>query len=133
MSSGNLSSLSCPSCRKALKLKLLSCDDCGVRVEGDFRLNEFATLPPEDLHFLRVFIQSEGRIRDMETALGLSYPTIRTRLSALKEKLSPEKQDVIPKDDREEQIRKILNDLSEGKVVFENALEQIKQIKKGKG
>jgi hypothetical protein len=57
-------------------------------MEGPFHLNEFAALAPEDLHFLRIFVQSEGRIRDMEAALGLSYPTIRTRLTALRAKLA---------------------------------------------
>lgn len=131
MSQGNLSNLTCPSCKKALKLRLMTCDDCGVKVEGDFRLNEFATLPPEDLHFLRVFVQSEGRVRDMETVLGLSYPTIRTRLAALKEKLSPERTGMpTEKDLREERIKEILADLSEGKVAFEKALDLIKEIKK---
>jgi hypothetical protein len=57
------------------------------QVEGPFVLNEFATLSAEDLHFLRIFIASEGRIRDMEAPLGLSYPTIRARLKALRQRI----------------------------------------------
>ena len=82
------SNLQCPSCHAELRPALLVCDTCQIRVEGPFRLNEFANLAPDDLHFLRIFVQSEGRIRDMEAALGLSYPTIRTRLTALKDKLA---------------------------------------------
>lgn len=106
------------------------CDDCGVKVEGDFQPNEFATLPAEDLHFLRVFVQSEGRVREMETALGLSYPTIRTRLAALKAKLAPAAGGEPERDPREEKIRAILGELAKGKVPFEKALAQIQELKK---
>ncbi len=51
-------------------------------------LNEFDSLTPDELHFLRVFVQCEGRIRDMEAALGVSYPTVKARLSSIKEKLA---------------------------------------------
>jgi hypothetical protein len=84
------SNLACPACHSALQPKLLVCPACEIKVEGPFQLNEFATLDPEDLHFLRIFVRSEGRIREMESALGLSYPTIRGRLAALKRKLSGE-------------------------------------------
>jgi hypothetical protein len=61
---------------------------CGVRVEGPIEVNEFAGLPAEQLHFLRIFVMFEGRIRDMETALGVSYPTIKARISDLKQHLN---------------------------------------------
>ena len=80
--------LACPACRTILKPKLLVCPACEIKVEGPFQLNEFATLGAEDLHLLRIFVRSEGRIREMESALGLTYPTIRGRLSALKRKLA---------------------------------------------
>lgn len=66
---------------------VLGCDGCGIRVEGPFQLNEFATLSADDLHFLRIFVLSEGRVRDMQSSLGLSYPTIRARLTLLKTNL----------------------------------------------
>jgi hypothetical protein len=77
----------CPSCGGPLVPRVLACDACGLKVEGDFVLDEFGALAPEDLHFLRVFIHCEGRIRDMEAALGVSYPTVKARLASLKEKL----------------------------------------------
>jgi hypothetical protein len=57
-------------------------------VEGDFVMNEFGSLTPNELHFLRVFIYCEGRIRDMEAALGVSYPTVKGHLASIKEKLN---------------------------------------------
>jgi len=78
----------CPSCNGQLYPRVLVCDSCGLKVEGEFVLNEFDSLSPDELHFLRVFIQCEGRIRDMEDALGVSYPTVKGLLASIKDKLS---------------------------------------------
>ena len=78
----------CPSCNGQLFPRVLVCDSCGLKVEGDFVLNEFGSLTPDELHFLRVFIHCEGRIRDMEAALGVSYPTVKGHLASIKEKLN---------------------------------------------
>ncbi len=147
------SNLQCPSCHQELRPSLLVCDTCEIRVEGPFRLNEFASLGPEDLHFLRIFVQSEGRIRDMEAALGLSYPTIRTRLTALKHKLSgavyarsgdaptqpeasrtPEASSAIRtsyvgSDDPGSALRSVLGELESGAISFEEALRRIKDTR----
>ena len=78
----------CPSCNGQLYPRVLVCESCGLKVEGEFVLNEFDSLSPDELHFLRVFVQCEGRIRDMEAALGVSYPTVKGLLAAIKDKLS---------------------------------------------
>jgi hypothetical protein len=78
----------CPSCGGQLFPRVLVCDSCGLKVEGDFVSNEFGALTPDELHFLRVFIYCEGRIRDMEAALGVSYPTVKGHLASIKEKLN---------------------------------------------
>ena len=78
----------CPSCSGQLFPRVLVCDSCGLKVEGDFVMNEFGALTPDELHFLRVFIYCEGRIRDMEAALGVSYPTVKGHLASIKEKLN---------------------------------------------
>ena len=46
----------CPSCNGQLYPRVLVCDSCGLKVEGDFVMNEFGSLTPNELHFLRVFI-----------------------------------------------------------------------------
>ena len=78
----------CPSCNGQLFPRVLVCDSCGLKVEGDFVMNEFGALTPDELHFLRVFIYCEGRIRDMEAGLGVSYPTVKGHLASIKEKLN---------------------------------------------
>jgi hypothetical protein len=124
------SSLQCPSCQEALRPKVLGCDHCGVKVEGPFQLNEFATLGAEDLHFLRIFVRCEGKVREMESALGLSYPTIRARLTELKNKLGGEfvleSEPVVGKTDA---VGKVLEQLQSGKITFKDAMKLIKQLR----
>jgi len=82
------SNIQCPSCQKPLMPKKLGCDHCELTVSGNFALNEFFALSPEELHFLRIFIHFEGRIGDMEKALGVSYPTVKASLTKLKKALN---------------------------------------------
>jgi hypothetical protein len=119
-----------------LQPKVLVCPACDIKVEGPFQLNEFATLAPEDLHFLRIFVRSEGRIRDMESALGLSYPTIRARLTALKHKLAGETAEERPAAAKAEAPRDesagvgaILEQLQAGALPFDEAMKRIKRLR----
>jgi hypothetical protein len=124
------SNLQCPSCAQPLVPKLLGCDGCGIKVEGPFQINEFATLPPDDLHFLRIFVRCEGRVRDMESALGLSYPTIRARMTELKEKLGGSADG--PEEPETEETAQILADLESKKIPFAEAMKRIRKTQKKK-
>lgn len=120
----------CPCCQKAMTPAALSCPSCQVKVEGPIATNEFASLPEEELHLLRVFVWAEGRVKDMEGPLGLSYPTIRTRLAELKEKLRMDAPKSQPP--KKEQIGDALDALAAGEINFEQTLELLKKQKKGK-
>ncbi len=120
------SNLLCPSCQGQLSPKVLACDHCNIKVEGPFQLNEFAGLSAEDLHFLRIFIRCEGRVREMEPALGLSYPTIRTRLTNLKNKLLGDEEASQDLQRSSENPQEILALLENGKITFEEAMARIK-------
>ncbi|MEJ2130624.1 MAG: DUF2089 family protein [Gammaproteobacteria bacterium] len=79
--------VSCPSCGQPMAPCVLECTACELRLEGSFRQNEFAGLEAEYLHLLRIFVTCEGRIREMEAALGVSYPTVKARIADLKARL----------------------------------------------
>ena len=57
--------------------------EAGIQVAGRFRLNEFATLNPDNLEFLRLYIKVRGNLKEVERILGVSYPTVRARFDAL--------------------------------------------------
>src|SRR5262245_29967296 len=44
-------------------------------------------LDGEDLHFLRRFLLSSGSLKDVAAEYGVSYPTVRTRLDRLIDKV----------------------------------------------
>lgn len=125
------SHLACPSCSHPLRPKLLVCDECGITVEGPFQFNEFTRLSLEDLHFLRIFVHCEGRIREMESPLGLSYPTIRARLTALKNRLEGAPIEEVPASrparEADPSVVSALSELSEGKIDFDEALARIRK------
>jgi hypothetical protein len=70
-------------CSSDLSIRRLECDACGTEIEGDFQLGWLRRLSSEQLGFLKVFVEAKGKIKDVEAALGLSYPTVVARLDDL--------------------------------------------------
>lgn len=73
----------CPVCSGELAVTRLHCRSCGTTLEGDFSVGRFGRLSREQLALLESFLRSRGNLREMERELGLSYPTIRSRVEAL--------------------------------------------------
>jgi hypothetical protein len=131
----------CPSCNGQLYPRVLVCDSCGLKVEGEFVENEFGALTPDELHFLRVFIFCEGRIRDMEAALGVSYPTVKAHLASIRGKLNltgPKFAGGIPLPARDQgegapgrETEEVLAGLENGTITYKEALKLLKSRKKG--
>jgi hypothetical protein len=124
----------CPACQGRLYPKLLRCADCGLEVTTRYTTNEFSDLEPEDLHLLRIFVVTEGRIRDMESALGVSYPTVKSRLAALRTRLglaadmAKAKPGEAPPAEPAT-ARDILDQLADGKLTYEEALPKIRALR----
>jgi hypothetical protein len=57
--------------------------DSGIRIEGEFELPPPARLSAEDQVFIMAFIKADGSIKDMERIFGISYPTVKSRLSRI--------------------------------------------------
>src|SRR2546427_10250793 len=73
----------CPVCSGELAVTRLHCRSCGTTLEGEFSVGRFGRLTKEQLALLESFLRSRGNLRDMERELGISYPTIRSRVEAL--------------------------------------------------
>jgi hypothetical protein len=73
----------CPVCSGELAVTRLHCRSCGTTLEGDFSVGRFGRLSREQLALLESFLRARGNLKDMERELGLSYPTVRSRLEAL--------------------------------------------------
>ena len=72
----------CPVCEAALKVTELTCLRCKTQVRSNFDTCRFCRLAPEHLAFVELFLRNEGNLSRVEKQLGLSYPTVRNKLSA---------------------------------------------------
>ena len=70
----------CPVCHDDLLVTQLSCRNCGTGMEGRFAMGRLFQLTSEQLHFVEVFLRCEGKINRVQDDLGISYPTVRSRL-----------------------------------------------------
>jgi hypothetical protein len=73
----------CPVCSSELAVTRLHCRSCGTTLEGDFSVGRFGRLSRDQMTLLESFLRSRGNLRDMERELGISYPTVRSRVEAL--------------------------------------------------
>jgi len=73
----------CPVCESGMAVSELTCESCGTSVRGRFQVPDLCRLPDDLYQFLVVFIKNRGVIRDVEKELGISYPTVRSRLDAV--------------------------------------------------
>ena len=109
----------CPICAESLTVARLECGACGTRIDGSFGLGRFHRLSVEQLEFLETFIKARGNFKDVERELGISYPTVRSRLDAVIRALGFPSQ---AEPDREAERRKeILRELAEGRIAADDA------------
>ncbi len=54
-----------------------------IAIEGAFAPPRLARLSAEDQVFVIAFIRSHGSIKEMEQVFGVSYPTIKARLTRI--------------------------------------------------
>jgi hypothetical protein len=102
------------------------CPGSDTSVEGNFAVHiPFAQLTPEQLRFVEVFLRNEGKLSRMEGEIGLSYPTLRSRLHEIIRALGYEPgKDEAPAQDNEWR-RAILDDLEAGRLSFDEAMSML--------
>ena len=85
--------VTCPVCSTPLRVARLECDGCHTAIEGDFDRGRLGRLTREELAFVEVFLECRGKIKDVEARLGVSYPTVVSRLEQVVQALgAPEPQ-----------------------------------------
>ncbi len=70
----------CPFCEGALEIRRLGCLACDTAIESKLPIPTFFRLPPDLQEFVLIFLRCQGKIRDVEKELGISYPTVIKRL-----------------------------------------------------
>ena len=114
--------MTCPICEHRLTVTRLHCRNCDSTIEGHFETGRMGQLTAEQLSFVETFLRCEGKLNRMEGVLGLSYPTLRSRLSqviqAMGFEVGPEQADT-----SDEQRHQILDELASGQISSERAIE----------
>ncbi|MBW7886109.1 MAG: DUF2089 domain-containing protein [Caldilineaceae bacterium] len=115
----------CPFTGGEIVVTRIYCPDADTTIEGRFAVEEppFAHLAPDQLKFVEIFVRNEGKLNRMEEELGLSYPTIRSRLHEIIRALGyePGREEAAPAVDR----KQILDDLDAGRITFEEAMQRL--------
>ena len=73
----------CPCCNETLRVTTLQCSECGMEVKNDFELSAFDRLSNEQYAFLIEFLQQRGNLKNVQSELGVSYPTAKKQLDDL--------------------------------------------------
>ncbi|KPL21597.1 MAG: hypothetical protein AMJ93_09285 [Anaerolineae bacterium SM23_84] len=111
----------CPVCGEDLTVTRLHCRSCDLALEGHFGLGRFYRLDPEQLHFVETFIRCEGKLNKVQEELGLSYPTVRSRLHDAIRALGYEVREELTLSP--EQRKSILDNLAQGEITSDEAVK----------
>ena len=109
----------CPVCHDDLPVTRLVCRNCSTALEGRFTMGRIFQLTPEQLHFVEVFLRCEGKINRVQEELGLSYPTVRSRLTEVIRALGYEVGD--EQQEKDERRQEILGRLARREISSEEA------------
>lgn len=118
----------CPICGSNLHVTRLNCRNCDTTIDGHFTLGRLYQLSAEQLEFVEIFLRCEGKINRVEQEIGLSYPAVRARLTDVIRALGYEVGDVpaVQRAIPEEVRRDILNELQNGRLTAEEALQMFR-------
>jgi hypothetical protein len=94
--------------------------ETGIAIEGSFELPPLARISVEDQVFIMAFVKCEGVIKDMERIYGVSYPTIKSRLSRIAGQLHFV-ENVLPPTRKQE----VLDALERGEITAQEAIKKM--------
>lgn len=117
----NIKIIKCPSCEERMVISELRCPACDLRIKKDFPPCEFCQLAEDDYEFLKIFLRAQGKITDIEKVLGISYPTIKSKIDRLLAKLK-----LTPVEETHDPIEA----LADGEISVDEAVAILKQRRK---
>jgi len=112
--------------KQKVKIEKIYLTESKLRIEGEFDLPPLAQLPYDDQIFISAFVKTHGSIKEMEKLFGVSYPTIKSRLNHLSDRLGDLGIKIqTPKNESSQ--KEILELLDRGELTAEEALERLKK------
>ena len=110
----------CPHCGGILQVLKKKCRQCGLLLEADFNENPIVLLARDEQDFLLDFIICGGNFKALGEKRGVTYPTLRSHLDRIIEKLK-ELGSLMSADD-------ILDAIDKGTLKPDEALRHLKKI-----
>src|SRR5689334_23907370 len=80
----------CPYCGGPMAVTRMSCTHCKVAIDAAFPMSRLASLPVEHQRFIEMFVLAGGNLKEIAEQVGVSYPTIRSRLDKVIDALRAE-------------------------------------------
>ena len=108
----------CPVCGGNYVVTQLQCEGCKSRLEGQFGAGRLGSLSAEQTAFVEVFLSCRGNIKEVEKAMGISYPTVRGKLDDVLDTMG------YPTRRREDKTD-VLEALSRGEISLDDAASAI--------
>lgn len=121
----------CPVCSDELMVTRLRCTTCDTAIEGSFEVSRLARLSREHLEFVEIFLKSRGNIKEVERELGISYPTVRSRLDSVIEALGYRVDPAQADETNRAKLtrrKEILDALNRGELSSEEAIKMLKNL-----
>jgi hypothetical protein len=114
----------CPTCNGSLQVRELYCPRCRIRIQGDFEPpnSRLLSLSRKEVEFVELFVRLRGNIKEVEKALGVSYPTVRGMLDGVIKSLGYTVEKPLDAEKRMEIIEKV----SRGELNAEKAAELLR-------
>lgn len=109
----------CPDCERIMTPVACRCEECGIRMEGNFSVSILSQLSPDDQALMIAFVRSFGSIKKIQELLDVSYPTARARIADLIDRLDS----TMEAPDNRENI--VLEKLRKGDITFRQAMEEL--------
>jgi hypothetical protein len=88
----------------------------------------FCVLDPGQRHLLEVFLSCRGVVREMEKVLGVSYPTVRSRVDALLAALGYSPKEAESREELAARRTEVLDKLEAGEMTAEEAAKALKEL-----
>ena len=111
----------CPYCFGKMRVAALVCEGCSTEVKSSFKMPAFLDLSPEQQQFAVDFILASGSLKEIATKYGISYPTVRSRLDRVIERLQARRPD------EEERRASVLDALEEKRITAAEASRLLKE------
>ncbi len=114
----------CPACGSAMEVLEYVCPNCSTAVRGRFGAAGFGELSARQAEFVKVFLRCRGNIKEVERELGISYPTVRSRLDDVVRALG-----LTPASDREalQERADVLDRLERGEIDADTAAKMLQK------